>query len=94
MLPPALFKSRIFSVSALAVLLILGPEFFFVQDVFGNRMNTVFKFYFQGWTLWSIAAAFGTVILLGPSRRRAVVAALLTVAAAATALVRATTCPT
>ncbi len=27
-------------------------------------MNTIFKFYYQAWLLWSIAAAFGTVILL------------------------------
>ena len=27
-------------------------------------MNTIFKFYYQAWLLWSIAAAFGTAILL------------------------------
>ena len=48
----------------LASLLILAPDFIYLRDYFGYRINTVFKFYYQGWELWSIAAAFGTVILL------------------------------
>ena len=44
--------------SALAVLLIAGPEFFFVKDVFGNRMNTVFKFYYQAWILLATGGGF------------------------------------
>jgi len=48
----------------LASLLILIPDFVYLRDYFGYRINTVFKFYYQGWQLWSIAAAFGTVILL------------------------------
>lgn len=39
--------------------LTLGVEFLYVLDVFGSRMNTVFKLYFQAWTLFSVAAAFG-----------------------------------
>jgi len=39
------------------------PEFFYLRDTFGNRMNTIFKFYFQTWMFWGIAAAYGTVIL-------------------------------
>ena len=38
--------------------LTFGVEFVYLRDVFGTRMNTVFKFYFQTWTLFSIAAAF------------------------------------
>jgi uncharacterized membrane protein len=40
-------------------LLMLGPEFVYLRDNFGWRMNTIFKFYFQTWTLWALAAAFG-----------------------------------
>ncbi|MCS7178568.1 MAG: DUF2298 domain-containing protein [Anaerolineae bacterium] len=37
--------------------LTLAVEFFYLRDHFGTRMNTVFKFYFQAWTMWGIAAA-------------------------------------
>ncbi len=50
-------------------LLVLAPEFVFLRDVFADRMNTVFKFYYQAWLLWGIAAAFGTVVLLQELRR-------------------------
>ncbi|MEW5717408.1 MAG: DUF2298 domain-containing protein [Chloroflexota bacterium] len=39
-------------------LLTFGVEFVYLRDQFGTRMNTVFKFYFQTWTLLSIAAAY------------------------------------
>jgi YYY domain-containing protein len=48
----------------LGTLLVLGPEFFFLRDQFGYRINTIFKFYYQAWILWSVAGAFGTVVLL------------------------------
>ncbi|GAP10518.1 protein containing Chlor_Arch_YYY domain [Bellilinea caldifistulae] len=44
--------------------LTLAPEFFYLQDDFGTRMNTIFKFYFQTWILWGIAAAYSSAILL------------------------------
>ena len=37
----------------------LGPELFRIVDVFGNRMNTVFKFYYQAWIMLGAASAFG-----------------------------------
>jgi YYY domain-containing protein len=39
-------------------LLTFGVEFVYLRDQFGTRMNTVFKFYFQAWTLFAIAAAY------------------------------------
>ncbi len=45
-------------------LLVLAPEFVFLRDQFTNRMNTIFKFYYQAWWLLSVAAAFGVAVLL------------------------------
>ena len=40
-------------------LLLIGPEYVYLRDNFGSRMNTLFKFYFQTWTLWALVSAFG-----------------------------------
>ncbi len=50
-------------------LLMLGPEYVYLRDNFGWRMNTLFKFYFQTWTLWALAAAFGAWHLARFARR-------------------------
>jgi uncharacterized membrane protein len=39
-----------------------------LRDNFFYRINTVFKFYYQAWILLSIAAAFGTAVLLSELR--------------------------
>lgn len=42
------------------VLLIYGTDLFFVRDVvFGNRINTVFRFHYQAWVFLSLTAAYG-----------------------------------
>ncbi|MGD8848484.1 MAG: DUF2298 domain-containing protein [Anaerolineales bacterium] len=42
----------------IGALLVIGPEFFYLRDQFGLRMNTIFKFYFAAWILWGLAAAY------------------------------------
>ena len=52
-----------------AILILVGagltllPEFFYLKDGFGTRLNTIFKFYFQAWMLWGLAAAYATAML-------------------------------
>lgn len=46
------------------IVLTLTPEFVYLRDFFGHRMNTVFKFYYQTWLLWGIAGAFATYSIL------------------------------
>ena len=48
----------------LGALLVLAPEFIFLRDQFGYRINTVFKFYYQAWMLWSLVAAFAVAYFL------------------------------
>lgn len=50
-------------------LLVLIPDFVFLRDQFGWRINTIFKFYYQAWMLWSLMAALGTAMLLMKLRR-------------------------
>jgi uncharacterized membrane protein len=48
---------------AFGTLLVIGPEFLYLRDQFGTRINTVFKFYYQAWMLWSLAASYEIVVL-------------------------------
>lgn len=47
----------------LGTALTLTPEFFYLRDQFGGRMNTIFKFYFEAWMLWGLAAAFASALI-------------------------------
>lgn len=44
-------------------------EIIYLRDSFGLRMNTVFKFYYQGWVLLALSSAYGFWWLLDPARR-------------------------
>jgi len=57
-------RSFVLLILILGAILVLAPDFFYLRDKFGYRINTVFKFYYQGWMLWSLAAAFATAYLL------------------------------
>lgn len=46
-----------------ASLLTLGPEFVYLRDNFGQRINTVFKFYYQSWVLFGVAAVYALYFL-------------------------------
>jgi len=60
--PPS--NTFVFLLIFLASLLILGPDFIYLRDQFGWRINTIFKFYYQAWMLLSLAAAFAVAMLL------------------------------
>lgn len=52
----------------MGLVLTLFPEFLYLKDNFGVRINTVFKFYYQAWVLWSLAAAYGVYSIMSDSR--------------------------
>ena len=56
-------ESFILILALLGALLTLFPEYLYLRDQFGTRMNTIFKFYYQAWILWGIASAAGSAIL-------------------------------
>jgi len=51
---PARFLLLLVFVGAVCVIL---PEFVYIKDCFNNRMNMVFKFYYQGWLFLALASA-------------------------------------
>jgi YYY domain-containing protein len=41
----------------------IGVEIVYIRDVFDDRMNTLFKFYYQTWTLFGLATAVAVTLL-------------------------------
>jgi uncharacterized membrane protein len=41
----------------------IGVELIYVRDAFDDRMNTLFKFYYQTWTLFALATAVTVAVL-------------------------------
>ena len=44
---------------SLSIFLLVGVELFYVADLFGNRMNTVFKVYYQAWLMLAVVGVYG-----------------------------------
>jgi YYY domain-containing protein len=61
------------------LLLTIGTEFLFLIDGFGNRMNTVFKFYYQAWALWAVASAFAAYYLISGAKLNTILRGVATV---------------
>jgi YYY domain-containing protein len=54
--------------AGIGLLLVYAPEFVFLRDNFGTRMNTIFKFYYQAWLLFGLAGAYTISVALGTWR--------------------------
>ncbi len=50
--------------AAVGLLMVFAPEIIFLRDYFGTRMNTIFKFYYQGWLLFGLASAYLITIVV------------------------------
>ena len=49
---------------AIGLVLVYVPEFVYLRDNFGTRMNTIFKFYYQAWLLFGMAGGYTIVTAL------------------------------
>ncbi len=61
-------RSFALALAAAGLLLIMGPELLYVDDGFGGaneRMNTVFKLYYQAWALLAVAGGFAVYYWTG-----------------------------
>lgn len=52
----------------MGLMLTLIPEFFYLKDNFNTRINTIFKFYYQTWAVWSVAGAYAVYSIIGDNR--------------------------
>jgi YYY domain-containing protein len=48
----------VFVMFALGCAISFGVEVVYIRDVFENRMNTVFKFYYQIWLIWGVTGGY------------------------------------
>jgi len=59
---------------ATGLLLAAGTEFLFIRDLFHNRMNTVFKLFYQAWVLLAIGGSYAVCLVWLRLPRRAAAA--------------------
>jgi uncharacterized membrane protein len=71
----------------IGLLYMLVPEVVFLRDVFGSRMNTIFKFYYQSWLLLGLAGAYLTIRVLSSTNLAARLVSALGVMLALAALI-------
>ena len=67
-------KAFALALATLALLLILGPELLYIDDSFGGqdeRMNTVFKLYYQAWALLAAVSGYSIYYWLSMRNERA-----------------------
>ncbi len=57
-------------------LLTLGPEFVYLRDNFGQRINTIFKFYYAAWLLFAAGTAYAVHLLIAHRKSAIGVASL------------------
>ena len=62
--PLGLAKAFPLVLFGMAALLLAGPELFRVVDLFGNRMNTMFKLGYEAWVLLAIGCSYAAYALL------------------------------
>jgi YYY domain-containing protein len=60
----------VFVMLFVAALLLFGTELVYIQDAFNNRMNTVFKLYFQAWQMLALVSAYAVFYLGWPAFAR------------------------
>ena len=67
--------------AGIGLALVYAPEFVFLRDNFGTRMNTVFKFYYQAWLLFGLAGGYTAIVALSRWRGWRLAPALLSLTA-------------
>ena len=72
--PIPVFVSALFAMGAIVA---VSVEFVFLLDNFGTRMNSMFKFWYMSWSLWSIGTAFAVMLFI--RSRKAGLAVITTV---------------
>lgn len=57
--PQQIERNVVLVMVGLGALIGLVIEVVYLRDVFNDRQNTLFKFYYQMWMLWAVASAYG-----------------------------------